>query len=402
VTTLAIPRPHTAQPSQARGRDLSIDYLRTTLTLMVIAHHSSLAYTTFAYFDKQDMFRSTAPIVDVTRWVFFDYAENFNDVFFMSLMFFISGLFVYQSLHKHGTLGFIRDRFLRLGVPFLFAVVFLMPIAYYPSWQLTGQSIGFLNFYKRIAGIGFAPGPPWFIWVLLFFDVVLALALVPLRRWMSAAESSMRSLQDRPFRTSVRVFLLAALVTLPLLARYGPAAWTHVLIGAFSFQISRIGLYALWLVFGFLVGIPGFAEGLLSRRGALARSWPRWLLGCVLAYNALWIYQGSRLFHRLPIMEGGFLWSLLWLASCVASSFAFLALFRGIDLTSTRLMNSLSRSAYVMYLVHYVFVTWVQRLLLNKPIHAGIKFVIVFLAATLLSWLTALLVFRIPKLKMIL
>src|SRR5579872_944641 len=121
---------------------------------MVIAHHSSLAYTTFAYFDKQDMFRSTAPIVDVTRWVFFDYAENFNDVFFMSLMFFISGLFVYQSLHKHGTLGFIRDRFLRLGVPFLFAVVFLMPIAYYPSWQLTGQSTGFLNFYKRIAGIG--------------------------------------------------------------------------------------------------------------------------------------------------------------------------------------------------------------------------------------------------------
>ena len=79
-------------------RDLSIDYLRTTLTLMVLGHHSSLAYTTFAHFDKQHMFRSTAPVVDVTRWVFFDYAENFNDVFFMSLMFFVSGLFVYPAL----------------------------------------------------------------------------------------------------------------------------------------------------------------------------------------------------------------------------------------------------------------------------------------------------------------
>ena len=53
---------------------------------MVLGHHSSLAYTTFAHFDKNHMFRSTAPVVDVTRWVFFDYAENFNDVFFMSLL----------------------------------------------------------------------------------------------------------------------------------------------------------------------------------------------------------------------------------------------------------------------------------------------------------------------------
>jgi glucans biosynthesis protein C len=34
-----------------RSRDLSIDYLRTTLTLMVLAHHSSLAYTSWAHFD---------------------------------------------------------------------------------------------------------------------------------------------------------------------------------------------------------------------------------------------------------------------------------------------------------------------------------------------------------------
>jgi glucans biosynthesis protein C len=70
---------------------------------MVIAHHSCLAYTTFASFDKQDIFRSTAPVVDASRWVFFDYAENFNGVFFRSLMFFISGLFVYQALRRHGT-----------------------------------------------------------------------------------------------------------------------------------------------------------------------------------------------------------------------------------------------------------------------------------------------------------
>src|ERR1700683_3132292 len=125
----------------APQRDLSIDYLRTTLTLMVLAHHSCLAYTTFP----------GGPIVDSTKSSIFDYAENFNDVFFMSLMFFVSGLFVYPALRRHGTWGFIRERLLRLGVPFVFAVVFLMPIAYYASWQLTGRSTGFVNFYKRLA-----------------------------------------------------------------------------------------------------------------------------------------------------------------------------------------------------------------------------------------------------------
>jgi hypothetical protein len=138
-------------PPAVRARDLSIDYLRTTLTLMVIAHHSSLAYTTFARFNKQHMFQSTAPVVDSARWLFFDYAENFNDVFFMSLMFFVSGLFVYPALCRHGTWGFIRERLLRLGVPFVFAVVFLMPVAYYAAWQLTGRSTGFIDFYKRLA-----------------------------------------------------------------------------------------------------------------------------------------------------------------------------------------------------------------------------------------------------------
>ena len=125
------------QHSLATGkpRDLSIDYLRTTITLMVIAHHSALAYTTWARFDSHDVFRSTAPVVDVSRWAFLDYAENFNDVFFMSLMFFVSGLFTLPAIRKHGAIGFARDRLLRLGVPFIFAVMFIIPLAYYAMWN---------------------------------------------------------------------------------------------------------------------------------------------------------------------------------------------------------------------------------------------------------------------------
>jgi hypothetical protein len=385
-----------------RQRDLSVDYLRTTLTLMVLAHHSSLAYTTFAHFDKQDPARSTAPVVDTMRWAFLDYAENFNDVFFMSLMFFVSGLFVFPALRRHGVFGFLRDRVLRLGMPFAFAVLFLMPVAYYASWQLAGRSKGFVDFYQLLARSGFAAGPPWFIWVLLLFDVVLALTLVPLQRWIPTAGRWMKCLARHPLAAFLGMFLLAAAAFVPLLFRYGFGTWTNFVTPPFAFQVPRIGLHALWFAFGFLAGAPDYSEGLLARDGRLARRWPLWAAGCVLAYNALWLLPRWSVVRQLSGPDQRLLEALLWVASCVASCFAFLAFFRGVAMTSRQWMNSLSRSAYVMYLVHYVYITWTQRLILDRPIHASLKFAFVFLATTLLSWLTAQALLRIPRLKTIL
>ncbi|HTO23309.1 MAG TPA: acyltransferase family protein, partial [Spirochaetia bacterium] len=125
--------------SLKQGREVSIDYLRAFVTLLVLAHHSTLAYTTFAHADPTNYLASTAPIVDTQRWVFLDYAENFNDVFFMSLMFLVSGLFVWPSLKARGIGTFLKDRLLRLGVPFLLGAAFVMPLAYYPSWLAAGQ-----------------------------------------------------------------------------------------------------------------------------------------------------------------------------------------------------------------------------------------------------------------------
>lgn len=385
-----------------RGRDLSIDYLRTTLTLLVLAHHSSLAYTSWAYFNREHIFLSTAPIVDTTRWAFFDYAENFNDVFFMSLMFLVSGLFVYPALRKHGTLRFLRDRLLRLGVPFIFAVTLLMPIAYYASWQLSDQNAGFFDFYKRLALAGFAAGPPWFIWVLLFFDIVLALVLTPFQITAPLAERFMRSLGRYPIAAVCGAFILSAVSYLPMLKVYGFGTWTDFLTSPLSFQISRIGLYALWFLLGFLIGGAGLNDGVLSRDGSLARHWPIWVAACVLAYNALWFVPKCSLLHRLSPSTQGAIEATLWVGSCVMSSVGFLALFRGASLKASSWMLSLSRSAYVMYLVHYVYITWMQRLLLYRPIPAALKFLFVFLATTLLSWLTAQCLLRIPKLKSIL
>ena len=83
-------------------------------------------------------------VVDRQHWAGFGSFTGFNDDFFMSLMFFLSGLFVWSSLQRKGNARFIRDRMRRLGIPFLFAAAIIAPLAYYPPYLLTtgAHSVG--------------------------------------------------------------------------------------------------------------------------------------------------------------------------------------------------------------------------------------------------------------------
>ncbi len=65
-------------------------------------------------------------------------------------------------------------------------------------------------------------------------------------------------------------------------------------------------------------------------------------------------------------------------------------------------MDALSRRAYAIYLLHYVFVAWCQYLLLDASLPAAAKFAIVFGAAIALSWLGASLALRVSFLRRIL
>jgi hypothetical protein len=74
--------------------------------MLVLIHHSVIAYTYYGHTDRQS-------------FLGFDGVVLFNDSFFMSAMFFLSGLFVWPSLQRKGTGWFLRDRWWRLGLPFI-------------------------------------------------------------------------------------------------------------------------------------------------------------------------------------------------------------------------------------------------------------------------------------------
>ena len=110
-------------------RSPSLDYLRATIILLVLFLHTIVGYMPWARFELADYTRSTAPIVDTYTSIVFNLLPLLINGFFMALMFFISGLFVWKSLVNKGSTFFLTDRLRRLGIPFLVMVGVIMPIA---------------------------------------------------------------------------------------------------------------------------------------------------------------------------------------------------------------------------------------------------------------------------------
>ncbi len=371
-------------------RALWLDYLRAFITVLVVAHHSSLAYTTFASFNKQAYNASTHPIVDTVRSFGLDIFEDFNDVFFMALMFLISGIFVGPALARKGARTFVRDRFFRLFIPFAIAVTLLMPLGYLSSWHLAHGNYNLRAFLVDYLNVEHWPaGPPWFIGALFFFNLIVAAGY---RRWQPAIEkasSRLASLADRPVSTWIGWWLLTIVLLLPMVLLFGGSAWIG--IGPFAIQLSRILLYFGYFMLGMLLGAAGTDNGLLGERSAFMQKAPLWGLLCVLAYSCLKLAGppiGALADNgRISEIQARLLYRPVWALSCAASSIAFLAVFRRRVHRPRKTWDSLAANAYGIYLIHYIFVLWCQFLLLPIALPAVAKFALTFTGALLLSWL---------------
>jgi glucans biosynthesis protein C len=383
------------------GRILWIDYLRSFITVLVIAHHSSLAYTTFASANSNAYILSTHPIVDRKRWIGLDIFENFNDVFFMALMFLIGGIFVVKAIQKKGSARFIRDRFYRLFIPFIIAVSILMPVAYYPAYHLMHPDGGigsFLFDFFRIEG--WPAGPPWFIWILFLFNTVLALLSSTAIPLITKAGNYLNTCRDRPYRIAFLFFMLSYLLYVPASWIFGAYTWAS--FGPLAFQKSRLLLYFAFFVIGCIIGVSDFNNGLFSTGSGFVRRWRIWLRCCIFFYLLLIVLEAlgrQRIVGALGTWPARIIYGAVYTLSTCFSCIAFLTFFRNGITRSYRIMDSLCENAYGMYLVHYIFVIWCQYLLMNADLPAFVKFGITFIFSAGFSWMLTILLRRIPVVK---
>ena len=380
------------------SRAIWVDYLRSFITLLVVAHHAALAYPTFAYFDHTHYINSTAPIVDASRWVGMDRLIGFNDLFFMPLMFLISGLFVYWGLRKKGSKAYLADRFIRLGVPFLVAELLIIPLAYMPSFYEAMHSTDFGTFVQDyIVKQQWPVGPPWFIWLLLAFDGVSVLICTISLSFFPNVGNWLTTLSKQPFRFGLAVYIAVAISLIPLSLWIGQYTWVGNW-GPFDFQLNRLLFYLLFFLSGACLGSVDWQSHLFRQGKLLGMNWTVWLAISLASYLLVvfvsglgtdWVKQGS-----LTATQGYFLYDLAFVTSCLASCAACLSFFKQKITQPLTIWTSLSANAYGIYVVHYVFVIWLQFALLGVGLPVVIKFSLVFLGTLVLSWASSQLIRR--------
>jgi hypothetical protein len=369
----------------------ALDNLRAFVILLVLSFHSVLAYLDFLPaspfpFDDPPYLWRAFPVVDHERWLGFDLFCAWQDVFLMSLFFFLSGLFVWPSLERKGAGIFLHDRVLRLGVPFALVVALLMPLANYPTYLQTAVDRSFFVFWRHWLALPFWPcGPMWFLWLLLAADFVAAGLHRYAPRLVDALIRFSSTAGARPARYLAALAIASAIAYVPLAVVFTPSAWAA--FGPFGFQLSRPLHYAVYFFAGISVGSCGIERGLFAPEGALVRHWAVWLIAAAgllllwMALTALTMADPGSPALGLQILD-----DLSFVLACFGSCFAVLALVLRFAGRRLPVLAGLRRDAFGMYLVHYVFVVWLQYALLRVGLFATVKGAIVFGGTLLLSW----------------
>lgn len=365
---------------KAQARQVSLSYVRAFVTLLVVAHHSVLAYIPYKPVGGRSFTTRPAawmgfPIVDASSWKGFGFLVGWNDIFFMALMFFVSGLFVWPSLTRKGAGDFVRQRILRLGVPFALAAAVIAPLAYYPAYRQFGVGTGIGEYARAWLSLGVWPaGPAWFVWVLLVFDCIAALLYVAAPSIVPSAARLWQKAAARPIVFFLLLVALSIAVYVPATYVFGPTAWASW--GPFFFQKSRALLYLAYFLVGVCAGAFGTRGELFDREGRLARRWYLWGGLTVFAFAA-----------ETEVSMGVLAQRMAFPVTCAASAMFLLAVFVRFS-RENRWWDSLSANAYGIYLVHYVFVIWLQWGLVRFTAPAVVKGISVFIAAAVLSWMT--------------
>ena len=371
---------------KVKVRNLALDRIRTFLILVVLLHHAVIPYTYFGHTDPKS-------------WIGFDAIVLATDSFFMAMFFFLSGLFVWPGLVRKGPQLYLKDRLLRLGLPFAIAALTVIPIAYYAIALRESPNLGFAAFWWKTVTVGPWPsGPLWFLWVLLAFDVVASLSYFISPKLIDTINRLSLRGYERPAIFFAVMVAGTALLYIPLRVYFGPGRWFA--LGPFAVQSSRILLYPAYFFLGAGIGAANFGRGLLSPDGRLAKSGGGWIIATLVPYSLMWglIYIKRGILGNPEWLPAWYeaSYGLFFAAFSAAILFAICAYFLRFKRDGWSILDPMQPDAYGMFLVHYPIVLWLQYWLFDIGIPAIAKAAVAFVLTVILSWAATEALRKIP------
>ena len=344
----------TDQPTTTRQREQWVDTLRVVLIAGVVVVHTATGYVAdFAGFYYDDE-RVADTVVSTT----FALLALLGGVFGLGPLFVVAGWFSVPSLARRGAAGFVRSRLLRLGVPMLFFVLVVNPLADYlgNQWQEDDTFPGYLATTELSV--------MWFVAALLACSLGYAAlrAIVPLARP-----------RPRPGAGTLVVAASAIAAGSLLVWQFSTLLDTHLLNARVGAWPQAAVLFAL----GVMAAEAGW-DGRLSRRTERRLGWVTLVgLGLTLGLVSL---AGAR--EQMDTALGGFSWPSAAFATLdgvvsVAFSLWCLAWMRRRWPTHGPLMARAGRGSYATYVLHPLVLVSVMLAFRVVPLGPELKFLVV-------------------------
>ncbi|SFK68502.1 Acyltransferase family protein [Mesorhizobium albiziae] len=368
---------------QSAGRLHYVDALRIAAFVILIVYHSSVAF----FPDMSWLMKSaeTSPLLSEVM--------KFPRAWRLALLFFVSGMGTWFAFRSNSGFTFLKDRFVRLFVPLIFAMcVIIVPQVWYERMYEDGYDGSLITFWvARYFSEGKYPegnftwAHMWFVAYLLVMTVlcypIFRMIIDPKMRWLTSRfEAVARS-------NALYLFFLLPLalnlVLTPIYPRqtnalYNDGAWFAV--------------WACWFGFGFLVARHHHAIiGTIVDRRWLSASLA--LLLTALLYVYSWHGGNATIgsYDDMTPLYKTAIFALAWAMILAATGFAALHLNR-----KSAILAWLNRKIFPLYIVHQTVILAALFYILPMQASVAAKYMMVLALTVGVSLIFCVLAERLP------
>lgn len=349
------------------NRLIFLDNLRTFIIFLVVVYHAGWVY-------ERSGFLSSVWIVD-------DPSKNdlsgilnlITDMFMMPTMFFISGYFAPLSLKTKKGWTFIKHRFKRLMVPWIFAVLTLIPlykVIFLYSRNLPQENL--ITYFHFSGGILINQGWLWFLPVLFLFDLLYCFLskVNPLTLKIS-------------LKGSVLVIFLIGFIYSFCMSFFNFYGWTKTIL--LDIQNERLLIYFMTFLFGSqCYKLDVFNTESASKKLYYFICFTIWIpmnVYIIFLINLI-VNPGNYIFSRIVdviLVWFSFNLSLLCLLYLIINTFRYYLN------RKTYIIGMLNNNSYGVYIVHFVVLGGIALILLKATIPSMAKYVILAISTYLAS-----------------
>ena len=362
-----------------KARIYFLDNFRTFLIFLVVLLHAGLVY--------EPVLENTWIVVDPVKCNPIGLIRMYLDLFIMFCIFFISGYFVRYSVKSKSTSEFIQSKFKRIFLPWLLAVLTLIPaykaIFLYSRGLPQEAWFSYFHFFERTGtDLSFFANNPtqnwlWFLPVLFLFQLA----------YLGLSKIHLLSMKIS-LKVGVILTLVAGLISSLIISMNGLTGWTHSAL--LDFQNERVIVYFLSFLFGSLCNkLEVFESNKKNRKF--------YILSNVTLTIGLGIFTAVALNFFFNLITPGrnhfyvneFVDRVLYYSSALLSMFSFLYVSIHVFQFHLNKINvfitQLNKSSYSVYIIHTIVLGVIATALLPYPIPPFIKFLLLAITTFVVS-----------------